>query len=134
MIPTTSTLGAESKPRERISLCAIVSPVGKTHFMQAADLFERFKVLIEEPIHLSGYIQEGNTTETCIAKTRAALEGKNDANGETYRVIAIWRAGHAEGAYWDNDVRVVSTGHSFAMFHEILRQMDFPLETKFKPL
>jgi hypothetical protein len=109
--------------RERIDLCAVCVPVIKDRFMHAADLFEPFKVLIEEPIHISGYIAEGNDTASCITKTRAALEKTGD-----YRVIAIWCLQHPEGAYRDETVKVVSTGHGWCLFHELLERYQYPVE------
>lgn len=92
--------------------------------MHAADLFEPFKVLIDPPLHLTGKIIPGNTTESCLAKIRASLE----STGE-YRVIAIWRMGHQEGAWRDEAVKTVSTGKTWCLFADLLAREGYSGET-----
>ncbi len=89
--------------------------------MHACNLFEKSKVLIEPVYRHVGMMTPGNTTESVIAKTKSAIE-----TTAQYRVIAIWRTGHHEGAWFDENVQTVSTGKQWGMFRDMLDSLGFP--------
>jgi hypothetical protein len=104
----------------KASLIVVASHIQKDRMMHTADLFEDWKVLIEEPITFSGELTEGATLVTVCEKTKAAVE----FSGE-YRVIAVFQPFTVDGAWCDRSVVMVSTGHAFCKFADILEKFNY---------
>jgi hypothetical protein len=102
----------------RILITLVCSPIVQTQFMQAADMFERWKVLVEEPIHFQAEVKVGETPSGVIAKVRDAVNAHHE---KKYRVIAAFQPGSDEGAWCDQEIVMVSTGHHFCKFADYLK-------------
>jgi hypothetical protein len=110
--------------RERFTSVIIASPVWHDRVMHACGLFEPFKRYIDTPVTVDGFKTDDKTTAECIAAQKAAIEQTGD-----YAVVAIWRVGHAEGAWFDPSVKVVSLqGRQWCLLHDYLSYHGYPVE------
>jgi hypothetical protein len=95
-------------PNAQMVLIRIVAKdVTKTRFMQSADVFEPFKVIIDpKPVEMTATLKPEETEESVATKIRKAIDG----NGGQFAVIAI-----ICGAYsWrDPSVKVISAKLNF---------------------
>lgn len=91
----------------------LFSDIAKTNFMQAADVFEKWKVLVEEPISLEITVGKRADITLCLDAIRQAH--KEDADAK-FKLIAIWVPNIEEGAWCDPDIKVMSTGKKWG-FH-----------------
>lgn len=110
LVPTT----------QKVSIRILAKDVQKTRFMQAADVFEPFKVLIDpKPVEMSATLKPGETDESVATKIRKAI----DANGGQFAVIAISCGDY----FWrDPSVKSVSTGYQWTTFDNYLALNNFP--------
>lgn len=101
----------------------IAKDVVKTRFMQAADIFEPFKVVVDlNPLDMTAELKPGETDESVATKIRRAID--SNAEGK-YAVIAI----HCGGYFWrDPTVKVISTGYQWGLFNSYLATLGFPDE------
>ena len=90
-----------------------------TQFMQAADVFEPWKV-IGKSFSITGKYAAGETPTTVSAKLRAAF-----ANSGT-PVIALRLEGVEDGAWFDSKVRSISNGTNWLPMHRFLHNNHFP--------
>lgn len=104
----------------KASVVVIAVNILKDKMMHDMDMFESWKVLMEEPIVFSGELTEGATLTTVCAKTKAAVEHSGE-----YRVIAVFQPFTVEGAWCDRNVVMVSTGKKFGKFADVLEAHNY---------
>jgi hypothetical protein len=110
----------------KIAIRIVAKDAVKTRFMQAADVFEPFKVLIDpNPLDMSGELKPGETEETVATKIRKAV----DSNGGQFSVVAILCGGYS---WRDPSVKVISTGYQWELFDRYLTSIGFPYESAIK--
>lgn len=107
-----STAAVQSK---KVTLIAILCPIIQDRFMHAADVFEPFKRLIEEPFCVTGELEEGKTLAGALTKFKTVMEGTGK-----YEVLAVFHPHLEEGAWCNQEVIMVSTGHQFCKFADLL--------------
>jgi len=96
-----------------ISCVAVHGDAKHTAFMQAADVFEPFKVLASATRYTLT-LKAGCSDQKAVADLKRLLEADNQ------RVVAVFIPGSSEGAYRDESVRVVSDGRFFRTLDDIL--------------
>lgn len=85
-----------------------------TDWMQRADMFERFKVVLGGVMSCEWTPKEGQTFEDLVAVFR-----KNDK--PEYRLIAAFAVGDPDCIWKDETVKAISTGKNWCTFDEYLK-------------
>lgn len=106
-------------PLKHFKLHLVFKDVARTKLMQAADVFEPFKVLMADEIVLD--VDASRDVSESISKIRKQF----DIDKRRWELIAIWRPEDTDGAWRDENVKVLSTGESWMMFDEWLKVKGF---------
>ena len=105
-------------PCVKYNIIIVVENVIMTRLMQNADVFEKFKVIADT---MSLDADGARKTEDVIAKVRKQF----DIDKRQYRLIAIFRPQYTDGAWRDEDTKVISDGKKFTMFDAFLKANGF---------
>lgn len=105
---------------KKITMITILCPIIQDRFMHAADVFEPFKRLIEDPFTVTGEMEEGRNLADVLAKFRTVMEGTGK-----YEVLAVFHPHLEEGAWCNQEVIMVSTGHQFCKFADLLAHLNY---------
>lgn len=102
----------------RYRLIMIGSHRKMDHIMHAADLFENFKVLIENPLEVVIVLKKGDRLATAFK--RLVTEAKKET--PDYRMVAMVIVG--QELHWaDPTVKVISTGRSWCLLKDFVKML-----------
>ena len=105
-------------PLTKYPIVIVLKDTIRTDLMQRADVFEKFKVLYEA---ITVDVEGSRPTATAIKKIRQQF----DIDTRQWELIAIFRPDDTDGAWRNDEVKVVSNGTSFVMFDEWLKSHGF---------
>jgi len=109
-------------------IVVITSHKLKDQLMHAADVFESFKVLMEEPVLVDADFKNEMTLKQISDGLKEAFEKDG-----THRVIAVFKPFVVEGAWCDQSIIFVSNGFQFDKFYDLLLRLNYsgPLPRRF---
>lgn len=110
----------EAARGKKFKVVIVASHLAKDHMMHATDMFEPWKVLIEDPVPISGTLKETETLSSAIPRMKTTIEAS-----KKYRVIAIFTPYKEEGAWCDQSILTVSTGKQFCKFADYLEYFNY---------
>ena len=87
----------------------------KTRFMQAADVFESFKVIVCNPV----------TLDLADDRLEAAVEAAKTSSDDKYRLVAAYEPG-GPVHYADPEVKVISDGTRWCLLQDYITAKETP--------
>lgn len=91
-----------------------------TKFMQAADMFEKFKVAYGGTLDLEVTLDGTKTLASVIQHLR-----DKDDHTKGYRLIAAFVPGVPADSWIDETIKAISTGTKWGLFADFLAQVGF---------
>lgn len=102
-----------------IKIGVILASRQYTEIMWAADMFERFKCIVDfHPKHFTVTLKPRVRAERPLRKMVIALQTSPD-----FWPVALW-CQEPELVWVDPEIKMISTGHQFAMLRDYLRFLD----------
>ena len=102
------------------SIVVIASNKTMDKIMHACDVFEDFKILIEEPVLIEANFKDELSLKQVIDGMKEAFEKDG-----TRRVIAIFKPFAVEGAWCDQSIIMVSNGYKFGKLYDHLLALNY---------
>lgn len=106
-------------------MCTVIINKAKyTQFMQAADVFERWKVIASLNTFKLTYEDGVELTTERLATSRDAIVGAILAAGD--KPVLVWFPGYDTEPFIDMTVKVISDGEHWTTLHKLLTQGGIP--------